>query len=73
MYLDNVSVREAIAQIERWYDVKIIIANKMVLNEKITVHIDKKSLENNLDLLTQLIDSRFEISGREIFIQPSRK
>ncbi len=73
MYLDNVSVRETIAQIERWYDVKIIIADKTVLNEKITVHINKKSLKKNLELLTQLIDSHFKISDHEVFIQPSGK
>ncbi len=73
MYLDNISVREVIAQIERWYDVKIILKDKTVANERITIHIDKRSLEKNLQLLTQLIDSRYEISGSEIFIQPSGK
>jgi transmembrane sensor len=73
MYLDNVSVRETVAQIERWYGVKIILSNKAVANERITVHINKKSLKKNLYLLTQLIDSRFKISGSEIYIQPSGK
>ncbi|MCW8994369.1 MAG: FecR domain-containing protein, partial [Psychromonas sp.] len=73
MYLDNISVNEVIAQIERWYDVKIILSEKAIANERITVHIDKKSLEKNLELLTRLIDSRYEISGTEIFILPSNK
>ena len=70
MYLDNVSVRETIAQIERWYGVKITLKDSNVANERITVHINKKSLEKNLVLLTQLIDSHFKISGRKVFIQP---
>lgn len=73
MYLDNVSVRETMAQIERWYNVKITLKDSTVSSERITVHIDKKSLEKNVILLTQLIDSRYKISGREIFVQPSGK
>jgi transmembrane sensor len=73
MYFDNVSVSEAIAQIERWYDVRITLNDRTVANERITIHINKKSIGENLELLTQLIDSRFKISGRKVFILPLDK
>ena len=66
LYFVDASLSEVIIQIERWYDVKIEVTNKSILNDQVTVSINNKSLRNNLELISEITDTKFSINEKVI-------
>ncbi|OGU54233.1 MAG: hypothetical protein A2V66_12300 [Ignavibacteria bacterium RBG_13_36_8] len=66
----NTKLSEVLNQVERWYDITIILLDSGVGNEKVSVFIQKHSLDETLKLITALIDSKYEKNGKTITFSP---
>lgn len=66
IYFQDATLREVVRQLERWYDLEIIIADQSILNEHVTVQISKKSSEDIPELVSALIGLDYEQNGRVI-------
>lgn len=54
----DASVREVLAQLERWYDLKFDVADPQILEQRITVHIRMTRIEDILELVSILTDTQ---------------
>lgn len=64
VYFEDTRLAEILIQLERWYDIKFDIRNSARINERITVYLADRPLENHLALLGELADVRFIAAGR---------
>jgi ferric-dicitrate binding protein FerR (iron transport regulator) len=60
---DDVPFSEILAQVERWYNVQFSLQDSTFINDRLTVSINKNSLDNVLDVLTTLTNTRYEKNG----------
>lgn len=69
LYMDNMSLGEVCTKLERWYDVKIILADES-LGKKIhyTGVLKEESVTDVLDALSQLSSISYKLKGKEIQI-----
>ncbi len=71
IYFKNTTVDEVLAQLERWYDVKIKLQDAEINNSKITVFIDDKPLEENLNVVCAILNMRFTTDGTSVRLLPN--
>ncbi len=71
IYFKNTSVSEVISQLERWYDVNIELQNTEILKSKITVFIDHKPLEENLNVVCAILNMSFTKEGTSVRLLPN--
>ena len=69
LVFDETTYGEVIVQLERWYNVKIIIEDEGNLHCKLTANIEKESLEDVLNLLVISHKISYRISGSDIYIK----
>ena len=68
--LSNVSFNEVFKQLERWHNLKFKFENNDVLKEKVSIFIQKNSLEKSLEIISKLTSSDFKKEGDEIIFTP---
>lgn len=66
IYFTNTQLDEVVDQLERWYKVNIEIDNKDLLQNRVTVYIENKPLEENLDILAALMNLKYRRDGNRI-------
>jgi transmembrane sensor len=69
LIFDETPFADAIAQLERWYDVKIILDQQGELKCALTAEIENEKLEDVLKLLEESHQVTSTISGKEVFIK----
>lgn len=55
VYLDEVPLREVLNRIHRWHDVRVLIPEDSLLDERLTVHLLKSDLQASLDLIGRIL------------------
>ena len=63
-------LREVLDQLERWYDVQIQLADESAASELITVYIEKKPIEDVLEMISLIMNMNFERNGSTIVFSP---
>ncbi|NOX85948.1 MAG: DUF4974 domain-containing protein, partial [Chlorobi bacterium] len=64
---------EVIKKIDRWYNVKMLVNDKVVEQFDYTVEFDNDSLSTVLKVLEEMTPLRFTISGSRIFVTRDKK
>jgi len=65
---NNTPLHEIISQIERWYNIQIEIENKQILDEQLTLNIQKKPIEEVLGIITGLTDLKYRWAGNVVYL-----
>jgi transmembrane sensor len=71
MYFQNVPLTEVLDQLERWYDVEIILSDRSLAANRVTFFLENKPLKDVLEVLSLINDVRFEQDGRKIILSKS--
>jgi transmembrane sensor len=66
---ENAPLAEILFQLERWYDVKFVIQDSSITTEHLTLHIQNKSLDDILELLSALTASRYQRNGKLVYLK----
>ena len=69
-YFQNTPVQEVLNQLERWYNVKVEIADSAMLKDNVTVFIENKPLAENLDLISVVMNVQYVQRGDTIRFVP---
>ncbi len=67
---EDAPLSEILNQLERWYDVRFVLADSSAAAERLTVHIKSRSIDEILELISMLTDLRFVHNGNEIGVFP---
>lgn len=68
----DASVREVLAQLERWYDLKFNVVDPSILEQRITVHIRMTRIEDILELVSILTDTRTSKNDNVVTIRSKK-
>jgi transmembrane sensor len=60
---------DVIRQLERWYDLEIILENDEIEQQRFTALIDSRSLLNVLNVVSQSMDLSYEIIDNKVFLR----
>lgn len=71
LVLDGLTLAEAVPQLERWYDAKIVIADPRLANRRVSARFNDEALPQMLDALTLALGARWRQSGRSITLSPA--
>ncbi len=66
IYFKDTRMLEILKQLERWYGVKFIIDENLA-NDRLTIHIQKMSVDSIVELISALTDLKYEKSGNKIY------
>jgi ferric-dicitrate binding protein FerR (iron transport regulator) len=55
VYFDDVPLIEVLDRLHRWHDVRVLVSEDGVLDERVTIHLVKSDLQGSLDLIGQII------------------
>jgi ferric-dicitrate binding protein FerR (iron transport regulator) len=61
---------EAVAQLERWYDVDIEVSGPTGAGGRLTISFATRSVDEALATLAQVVDARWTRSGRTVRLTP---
>ncbi|UCH10722.1 MAG: FecR domain-containing protein [Fidelibacterota bacterium] len=64
----DVPLREVLFQVERWYDLSFELAVPAVADERVTMHINRNSVEDVLELISVLSGLPYRRDGRTILL-----
>ena len=70
MSFDDVPFSEILAQAERWYDIQFSLEDSTIINERLSVSINKNSLPNVLEVLSTLTNTEYKINDRDVSLIP---
>lgn len=60
---------DVIRQLERWYDLEILLENPEIEQRRFTALIDSRSLNNVLNVVSQSMDLSYEIIDNKVFLR----
>jgi len=66
MYFQNVPLLEVLDQLERWYDLEIILTDVSIANNRVTIFIEPKEIEEILEVISLMNNIRYKRNGKEI-------
>ena len=66
IYFRDASVREVLAQFERWYDFHFSIEDETILEKRLTVHLQKTNVDDVIELIAVLTNTKIIRNGNEI-------
>lgn len=67
------TLEEVIGQLERWYDLEVILEDKSILDRRLTAVIDSRSLVNVMNVIALSVDFSYEIIDNKIFIRNNKQ
>lgn len=70
MTFENVSLFEVLAQLERWYNVKFVLADEIPVFDSLTVNIENNPLEDILELIGTITGLNYRHEGDTVFLSP---
>lgn len=68
MAFENVSLLEVLAQLERWYNVKFVLADDIPVFDSLTVNIENKPLEDILELIGTITGLNYRHEGNIVYL-----
>lgn len=63
------TLSEVISQLERWYDLEVVLENKSIKDRRLTAIIDSRSLNNVLNVISQSVDLSYEVIDNKVFLR----
>lgn len=66
MYFQNVPLVEVLNQLERWYDLKIILSDVSIANNRVTIFIGPQEIEEILEVISLMNNIHYKRNGKEI-------
>jgi ferric-dicitrate binding protein FerR (iron transport regulator) len=66
MYFQNVPLRDVLDQLERWYGYEIFLPDSSFFKSQVTVYIENKPIEENLEIISMMYDLQFKQEGIKI-------
>lgn len=72
LVLEDVTLGDALPQIERWYDATISVADSGLVRKRLTARFHDETLPQMLDALSLALGARWERNGRAITLAPVR-
>lgn len=73
IYFQNTPLIDVIEQLERWNNTNIELQDSTLLNNRVTVFIENKPLEENLKLICMLMNLKYEIKGDAVKLMPNEE
>lgn len=70
LYFESVPLRQVLDQLERWYDLSIRVGDPEIESDLITVYIENKPIEDNLETIALIMNMEFEITGNDVIFEP---
>jgi len=70
MVFQSVPLKEVLDQLERWYDLEFVLSDNLYAENRITVFIEKKPVDELLDMLALVNNFKYERNGRKITFSP---
>ena len=67
------SIAELALKMERWYNVRIVITDEKIKDDKVTGSFEKETIEQALAALKEGFSINYKINGDEILISPPRE
>ena len=67
---DGTPLRDALRQLERWYDVNFVVADSGLADRRLTARFNAESLTEALDAIALALDARYERRDRTITFAP---
>jgi transmembrane sensor len=71
LVLDGLTLAEALPQLDRWYDARIVVVDSALARRRVTARFHDETLPQMLDALTLALGARWRQSGRSITLTPS--
>jgi len=68
-FFEDIPLSEILNQLERWFDVRFMLKPESYAEERLTIHIKDKPLENILELIGALTDLEYERFNRSIILR----
>jgi len=65
---EDAALVEILNQLERWYDLDIVITDRSLLSLRLTINISNRSIDSVLDLLATLLNVKYEKYGKKVII-----
>jgi ferric-dicitrate binding protein FerR (iron transport regulator) len=59
---------EVLDQLERWFDIQIVLDNQSLATNRVAVFVDNNSLENILEVITLMNNLQYKQDGRKIIL-----
>lgn len=66
MSFNSVPFREVLEQLERWYDLEFVLPNESYEINKVTIYIERKPIEDILDMVCLIMDFNFKREENKI-------
>jgi transmembrane sensor len=66
LVLENRTLGDAIPQLERWFDVDIVVADPAIASRRVFVRFRDETVEQAFDALSFALGARYERAGRVI-------
>jgi ferric-dicitrate binding protein FerR (iron transport regulator) len=63
---ENAPLHEILSQLTRWYKLDFKLADQKVLQERLTIHIENKPVDDILELIGTLIGLNYELKGNTV-------
>lgn len=67
------TLEEVIGQLERWYDLEVILEDKSILDRRLTAVIDSRSLLNVMNVISLSVDLQYEVIDNKVFIRNNQQ
>lgn len=67
------TLTEVIGQLERWYDLEVILEDKSLLDRRLTAVIDSRSLLNVMNVIALSVDFQYEVIDNKVFIRNNQQ
>lgn len=67
---EDIPLREILFQLERWFDIELVLTDESIAEEHLTIHIEDRPIEETLALIATLTDQEYERNGGQIVFKP---
>lgn len=71
LVFERVALADVVADLERWYDVTILVADPALASRRLTAAFDREPLDTVLETVGKLVDARVQRDGQHIVLSPS--
>lgn len=68
----NATVEEVVAQLQRWYKYEFVIQDSTILNDRLTVHIMPTNVNDVLEVISLLTNTKIEKDSNRILLIPQK-
>ncbi|OGU60099.1 MAG: hypothetical protein A2V66_10480 [Ignavibacteria bacterium RBG_13_36_8] len=72
MSFQNVALNEVLGQISRWYNIEFELPDEVYEEERLTIFVKNKSLDNILDLVSLIMNFQYRVEGNKVIFTSAK-